>query len=89
MALGATAGDVRRLLLRRGLAQTTIGLAFGLLAGRGLGAVLSSALFQVSASDLATFVAVPALLAIVAVLACWVPARRASSLDPVKALSTD
>jgi predicted permease len=89
MALGATAGDVRRLLLRRGLAQTTIGLAFGLLAGRGLGAVLSTALFQVSASDLATFVAVPALLAIVAVLACWVPARRASSLDPVKALSTD
>jgi putative ABC transport system permease protein len=86
MALGAQAQDVRRLFLRQGMALTGAGLALGLLASLALTQVLSALLFGVGPMDPATYAAVITGLAAVALLATWVPARRASRIDPLVAL---
>lgn len=86
MALGAQARDVMTLVIRQGMGLALIGVALGLAASFALTRVMESLLFEVSTSDQATFTGVAALLIAVAVLACWIPARRASRVDPMAAL---
>lgn len=86
MALGAEPRDVVRLVVGQGLRLTLIGLAIGVAAACGLTRVAESLLFNVSATDPITFVAVSLLLAGIALLACYVPARRATKVDPLVAL---
>jgi putative ABC transport system permease protein len=86
MALGAQAGDVRRLFLRHGLVLTVAGIALGIGTAVLLTRVMSALLFGVGAMDPITYVAASAVLAAVAALATYLPARRASAIDPVAAL---
>jgi putative ABC transport system permease protein len=85
-ALGAARRDLVALVVREGMATTAIGLATGLIAAAALTRFMRGALFGVAPLDLASFAAAPAILAIVAVLACLVPARRAAAIDPAAAL---
>jgi ABC-type antimicrobial peptide transport system permease subunit len=89
MALGAQTGDVRRLFLRHGLMLTGAGIALGMVASLGLSRVMSALLFGVGPMDPITYAAVSAGLAAVALLATWLPARRASRIDPIAALRAD
>src|SRR3954469_1331492 len=89
IALGATPRQATAPLLRSGVIVTTAGILIGLAGSIGVARVLSSLLFGVGATDPATFIGVPMLLAAVAALACYLPARHARSLDPVKAINTD
>ncbi|HEV2736269.1 MAG TPA: ABC transporter permease, partial [Longimicrobiaceae bacterium] len=89
LALGAAAGDVVRMVLRQGLRLVAVGVALGLAAALAATRLLTGLLHGVSATDPATFLAVPALLAAVALLASWLPARRAARVDPMTALRTD
>jgi putative ABC transport system permease protein len=86
MALGAQTADVLRLVVGHGLKLTVIGVAIGLAAAFAVTRLMESLLFGVSATDPATFVSVAAILAGVAMLASFVPARRASKVDPIVAL---
>ena len=86
MALGAQGRDVLRMILGQGLRLTLIGVAFGLLASVLLTRFLSSMLFGIGATDLSTFVSVALILTGVALVACFVPARRAAKTDPMVAL---
>jgi putative ABC transport system permease protein len=86
MALGAQAGDVLRLILVQGLKLAFIGVAIGLTAALSLTRWMKSLLFEVRPTDPMTFVVIALLLIAVALLACWVPARRATKVDPVVAL---
>jgi len=86
MALGAQARDVMTLVIRQGLILALIGVAIGLAASFALTRLMESLLFEVSTTDQATFAGVAALLVAVAMLACWIPARRASRVDPMTAL---
>jgi putative ABC transport system permease protein len=86
MALGAQPGQILALVLRRGVLLTFSGMALGLVAAHALARVLSGLIFGVSATDWLTFVGIPLLLAVVAFLACYVPARRAIRVDPMVAL---
>lgn len=89
MALGAQPGDVRRLVLRHGIRLTLVGVALGLAGALALGRVLSSLLYQVGAADPLTFGAVAAAAVGLALLACYVPARRATAVDPAHALRSE
>jgi putative ABC transport system permease protein len=86
MALGAQQKDVLRLVLGQGARIAFFGVAIGLAAAAALGRLLSTLLFSVSASDPITFAAVAVLLISVALLACYIPARRAMRVDPLIAL---
>ena len=86
IALGAQRGDVLRLVLKQGLTLILNGLAIGLVAAFLLSRLMESLLFGISAADPATFVVVSLLLIVVALLACYVPARRAMRVDPMVAL---
>lgn len=86
VALGASPGDVRRMILGQGLATTAAGVAAGLLGALGLTRTLESLLFGVTPTDPPTFAVAITALAAVAALACYVPARRATRADPVEAL---
>jgi ABC-type antimicrobial peptide transport system permease subunit len=86
MALGARQLDVLKLVIREGLSLTLIGVAVGLAAAFAFTRFLSSLLFGVSATDPLHFAAVAALFAIVALAACYIPARRAMRVDPLVAL---
>ena len=89
VALGAMPRDVLWLVLGRGLALAAFGAAFGLLGAAALTRILKSQLYGVQPSDPATFAVVTAALALVALIACVVPARRATRLDPVVALRSE
>jgi putative ABC transport system permease protein len=86
MALGAAQRDVLSMVLGQGFRLTAIGLAIGLAGALGLTRVLKKLLFGVSATDPAVFIAIAALLSAIALLATWVPARRATKVDPMVAL---
>ena len=89
MALGANGGDVRWLILRRGLWQMGLGLALGLAGAFGLSRVLRTLLVQVTPTDPLTFGVITVLLTGVALAACIIPATRASRVDPLVALRAD
>jgi ABC-type antimicrobial peptide transport system permease subunit len=89
LALGATSGDVRRLALADGLRPVFVGAAAGVALAFGLTRFMRTLLFGVSALDPAAIAGAAALLVAVAFLAAWLPARRASRLDPVVALRVD
>jgi putative ABC transport system permease protein len=86
MALGARTSDVLKLVVGQGLKVVAIGVAIGLLGALALAQVARSLLFGVTATDPLTFVGAPALLLIVALIACLIPARRAAKTDPIVAL---
>ena len=89
MALGATAGEVVGLVVRQGMRVAAAGVALGLVGALLATRALRSMLFGVGAGDPITLVGVTAFLAAVALLACWIPARRAARLDPMAALRSD
>ena len=86
MALGAQASDVLKLVIGQGLKPVLVGVAFGLVASLALTRTIESLLFGVSATDPTTFATIALLLASVALVACWIPALRATRVDPVKVL---
>jgi len=86
MALGASRADVLRLVVLQGLRLTMMGVACGLVASFAASRLIASMLFDVSPTDVVTFVAVPALLALAALGASYLPARRATRIDPMVAL---
>jgi ABC-type antimicrobial peptide transport system permease subunit len=86
MALGAQTRDVSKLVILEGMALALIGVAIGLVASFAFTRVMESLLFEVSTTDQSTFAGVAALLIAVSALASWIPARRASSVDPIVAL---
>jgi putative ABC transport system permease protein len=89
MALGARAAEVFRLVVGQGMVLTAAGVTIGLVAALATTRLMSALLFEVSATDPATFVLIPAVLIAVAFVACWLPARRATRIDPVIALRTE
>ena len=86
MALGARRSEVLGLIIRQGMLLVTIGLVLGLAGAFALTRVMSSLLFGVGTKDPVTFVAVAVLLSLVALIACYMPARRATKIDPLEAL---
>lgn len=89
MALGAEGPRVRRMVVMQGGRVALTGIAVGVAVSLALSGVLESLLFGVRALDVVTFAAMPALMLAVAAIACYVPARRASSVDPMQALRAD
>ncbi len=86
MALGAEGQQVRWLILRRGMIQLAVGLTLGLAGALGAGRLLQGMLVGTGPADVVTLVSISLVLVTVAVMACFWPARRATRLDPVKAL---
>jgi putative ABC transport system permease protein len=86
VALGAERRDIFKLVVGHGLVLTMIGLALGLAGAFGLSRLLKSLLFEVTTTDPATYVIVSLLLLVTALLACYLPARRATQVDPMVAL---
>jgi ABC-type antimicrobial peptide transport system permease subunit len=86
LALGAQGGDVVSMVLRQGAKLALLGVCIGVVAALALARLMTSLLFGVTAHDPLTFAAVAALLITVALLACYIPARRAMKVDPMVAL---
>jgi putative ABC transport system permease protein len=86
MALGAQTSDILKMVLKQGLVLALLGIGIGVLAALGLMRLLRSLLFQVQTNDFATFAIVTGALVLVALLACYIPARRATKVDPLVAL---
>ena len=89
MALGAQRADVLKLVVRHGMILTAAGVAIGLAASFGFTRLIANLLYGVGATDAVTFAGLSLLLLAVALLACWLPARRASGVDPVIALRSE
>jgi len=85
-ALGATTGDALRLVLREGVILTVAGLTVGLILAAGVGRLLGAFLYEVGGLDPLAFAVAPLILATAAIVATWVPARRAAGVAPVVAL---
>ncbi|PYI85208.1 MAG: hypothetical protein DME26_11555, partial [Verrucomicrobia bacterium] len=86
MALGAQRSDVLKLIVRHGMRLTLFGVAFGLAGSYALTRVIATQLYEVRPTDPTSFASVSVLLALVALVACWLPARRATKVDPMEAL---
>ena len=89
LALGAQVGDVLKMILAQGMAVIGVGLVLGLAAAFGLMRLLRSLLFGIGENDPLTFVAITIVLLIVALIACYIPARRATKVDPLEALRAE
>jgi len=89
MALGATSGDVKRLMMREGVRTTTIGVGIGVLLAAGIGKLLSGLLYRVSPFDPFVLAIAAAILSTTALLACYLPARRATRVVPLDALRSE
>jgi putative ABC transport system permease protein len=89
LALGAQTSNVLKLILGQGLKLAAVGVALGLLGAIAFTRLLKGLLFGISASDPLTFGLIAALLVGVALLACWIPARRATKVDPLEALRSE
>jgi putative ABC transport system permease protein len=89
MALGARANDVMRMVVKEAMTLVAIGMAIGWGLAAALSRLVASFLFSVGAMDALTFAAIPILLAVVALLASYLPARRAMKVDPMVALRCD
>jgi predicted permease len=89
MALGAAPGVVERLVLRQGLVLSIVAVALGWPAAWMLAKMAASFLYGIQPHDVFTFAVVPPLLVVIALAACWIPARRAALVDPMKALRTE
>jgi predicted permease len=89
MAMGAQPGTVERLVLRQGLVLTLIAVALGWPAAWMLSKLAASFLYGIQPHDVITFAVVPPFLIAIALVACWIPARRAASIDPMRALRTE
>ena len=89
LALGAQRGQILRIILGQGLTTTAVGAAIGIIAALGLTRTIENLLFGITPTDPVTFALVIAVLAGVAMLACYLPARRATDTDPIQALRQD
>ena len=89
MALGATAEQVRRMVVAQGARVVGIGVVIGVLAALASTRALGSLLYGVTAVDAGTFVAMSASMVVIGLLASYLPARRASSVDPIESLRSD
>jgi len=89
MAMGARPGTVERLVLRQGFLLTLIAVGLGWPAAWMLAKLASRFLYGIQPHDIVTFVLVPPFLIAVSAIACWIPARRAASIDPMQALRTE
>jgi putative ABC transport system permease protein len=89
ISLGASAGDVLRLVMRQGLLLTICGVAFGIVGAWALTRVMTGLLFGVSATDPLTFILIAASLTVVSLLACYLPARGATKVNPLDALRSE
>jgi ABC-type antimicrobial peptide transport system permease subunit len=89
MALGATSGDVKRLVMREGARTTLVGVGLGLLLAAGLGKVLSGLLYRVSPFDPFVLTIAALVLSTAAMLACYLPARRVTRVVPLEALRSE
>ncbi len=89
LALGAQTSAIRKLVLWQGMRLIVIGIGLGLLTAFALTRLLQGLLFGVSATDPLTFTVIAILQLIVALLACWIPARRAAKVDPMVALRAE